>query len=70
MPTVGFEPTIPVSERPKTHALDRTASWIGSGPLYRRDKQEDVTMGIWVKRRGSLVKSSDFCIDQLCCYID
>jgi hypothetical protein len=29
MPPVGFEPTIPVSERPKTHALDRTATGIG-----------------------------------------
>jgi hypothetical protein len=25
----GFEPTIPVSERPQTHALDRTATGIG-----------------------------------------
>jgi hypothetical protein len=29
MPPVGFEPTILVSERPKTHALDRTATGIG-----------------------------------------
>ena len=29
MPPVGFEPTILVSERPKTHALDRTATRIG-----------------------------------------
>jgi hypothetical protein len=29
MPTAVFEPTIPVSERPKTHALDRTATGIG-----------------------------------------
>jgi hypothetical protein len=29
MPPVGFEPTIPVSERPKTHALERTATGIG-----------------------------------------
>jgi hypothetical protein len=27
---VGFEPTIPVSERPQTHALDRAATAIGS----------------------------------------
>jgi hypothetical protein len=27
-PPVEFEPTIPVSERPKTHALDRTATGI------------------------------------------
>jgi hypothetical protein len=30
MPPVGFEPTILVSERPKTHALDRTATGIGT----------------------------------------
>jgi hypothetical protein len=28
-PPVGFEPTIPVSERPQTHALDRTTTGIG-----------------------------------------
>jgi hypothetical protein len=28
MPPVGFEPTIPASERPKTHALDRAATGI------------------------------------------
>jgi hypothetical protein len=29
MPTMGFEPTILVSERPQTHVLDRTATGIG-----------------------------------------
>jgi hypothetical protein len=29
MPPVRFEPTIPVSERPKTHAFDRAATGIG-----------------------------------------
>jgi hypothetical protein len=29
MPPVGFETTILVSERPQTHALDRTATGIG-----------------------------------------
>jgi hypothetical protein len=29
MPTVVFEPTIPASERPQTHALDSTATGIG-----------------------------------------
>jgi hypothetical protein len=29
MPPVAFEPTIPVSERPQTHALDRAATGIG-----------------------------------------
>jgi hypothetical protein len=29
MPPAEFEPTVPVSERPQTHALDRTATGIG-----------------------------------------
>jgi len=28
-PPVGFEPTIPVEERPQIHALDRKATWAG-----------------------------------------
>ena len=31
MPPAGFEPTIPVSERPQTYPLDRAATGIGSG---------------------------------------
>jgi hypothetical protein len=34
MPPVGFEPTILISERPKTHALDRTATGIGDLWIY------------------------------------
>jgi hypothetical protein len=34
MPPVGFEPTIPVSERPQTYDLDRAATGIGSNALY------------------------------------
>jgi hypothetical protein len=34
MPPVGFEPTILVSERPKTHALEQTATGIGVQFLY------------------------------------
>jgi hypothetical protein len=29
IPPVGFEPVIPVSERPQNHALDRAATGIG-----------------------------------------
>ena len=29
MPPVGFEPAIPASERPQTHASDRAANGIG-----------------------------------------
>jgi len=25
----GFEPAVPASERPQTHALDRVVTWIG-----------------------------------------
>ena len=34
MPPAGFEPTIPASERPQTHALDRTATGIGFNTIY------------------------------------
>jgi hypothetical protein len=30
MPQAGFEPTIPASERPQTHALDRAANSLGT----------------------------------------
>ena len=30
IPPAGFEPTIPASERPQTHALDRTATGIAT----------------------------------------
>ena len=30
MPPVGFEPAIPTSEKPQSHALDRAATWTGS----------------------------------------
>ena len=30
MPPVGFQPTIPASERPQTHALDRAATGTGN----------------------------------------
>jgi len=34
MPSGGFEPTFPVSQRPKTHALDPAATGIGLFRLY------------------------------------
>jgi hypothetical protein len=30
MPSVGFEPAIPASERPQTHSLDRAITWSGN----------------------------------------
>ena len=34
MPPATFEPAIPVSERPHTHDLDRTATGIGVQTIY------------------------------------
>jgi len=34
MPPVGFEPTIPASERPQTYALDPAATGTGYFYLY------------------------------------
>jgi hypothetical protein len=34
MPWAGFEPTIPASERPQTHALDRAATGIGEPHIH------------------------------------
>jgi hypothetical protein len=44
MPPMGFEPTILVSERPQTHALDRTATGIGSpmGCILTKDLPKNI----------------------------
>jgi hypothetical protein len=39
MPPAGFQPTILVSERPKTHALDRTATGIGTRVIIVKIKR-------------------------------
>ena len=36
MPPVGFEPTISVSERPQTDALDRAATGTGQSTKYKK----------------------------------
>jgi hypothetical protein len=36
MTPVGFEPSIPASERPQTHALDRAATGIGRTGIVPR----------------------------------
>ena len=44
MTPVGFEPTIPTSERPQTNALDRAATGIGvDGYLPYVNEQVDVS---------------------------
>ena len=42
MPPVGFEPAIPASERPQTHALDRAAT--GTDIKYINDPK---TRHVW-----------------------
>jgi hypothetical protein len=43
MPPAGFEPTILVSELPKTHVLDRAATAIGEGyTLYDHKTNEQL----------------------------
>ena len=39
MTPAGFEPAIPVGERPRTYALDRSATGMGSGILIRDFKK-------------------------------
>ena len=34
MPTAGFETSIPATERPRTHALDRAATEIGDITVF------------------------------------
>jgi hypothetical protein len=70
MPLVGFEPKIIVSERPKTHALDRTATGIGNSYILpilkdtvslRLIKQHDIKScgGLEVNNRTFLTSALD-----------
>jgi len=40
MPPAGFEPTIPASERPHIHALDRAATAIGICDVYKHNYRD------------------------------
>jgi hypothetical protein len=59
MSPVGFEPTIPASERPPTHALDRAAVGIGSSL--------DIPSGIAANKRLKYIRFCLYCnvINQL-----
>jgi hypothetical protein len=56
MPAVGFEPTIPASERPQTHALDRAAAGIGTKTTIHTQKSYDWLMAEWPKRLQILLQ--------------
>jgi len=47
MPWVGFEPTISAGERPKTYALERTATGTGNETVLATDKKLYVTSGLY-----------------------
>ena len=44
MPPAGFEPAIPASEQPQTHALDRGATGIGRTNIYHALNQSDTEL--------------------------
>ena len=44
MSTVGFEPTIPASERPQTYALDRAATGTGIRRTYPLENNHPPTL--------------------------
>jgi hypothetical protein len=48
MPAVGFEPTIPVSERPQTHVLDRAATEIGFKPIIVRNYRSVAPLSVFM----------------------
>jgi hypothetical protein len=50
MPPAGFEPTIPASKRPQTHALDRAATGIGT----------DITYSITILSPNNFINYSNF----------
>jgi len=55
MPRAGFEPTIPASERPDNHALDRAATGIVYG-IYYNVHTHYIELNSW-KKTGDLQKS-------------
>ena len=46
MPPAGFEPAIPASERPKTHALDRATLILLGRRQHRVDVSGRVTVNV------------------------
>jgi len=46
MPPVKFEPAIPTSERPQTHALNRTAIGIGFFPVLLEQTSSSVASAV------------------------
>ena len=48
MSVAGFEPTVPPSERPKAHALDRAVNGIGNAEFKYNEKFTDFYQGLLI----------------------
>ena len=55
MPPAGFEPAIPVGDPPQTHALDRSATGMGS----------DVSLQLYVKAQMKIL----YCLNTLVAWL-
>jgi hypothetical protein len=61
MQPAGFEPTIPASERPQIHTLNRAATGIGQNRITRRKTCPSATFSITDSTRTGLRSYSCFC---------
>jgi hypothetical protein len=63
MPWMGFETTIPASDRPQTDALDRAATGFG---LYNLHSLPNLTRlsAIRMRRVGHVVRMGEECIQE------
>jgi hypothetical protein len=52
MTPAGFEPPIPVDERPQTDVLDRAATGLGNENMH--DKYDEEYMLMWITRCGGM----------------
>jgi hypothetical protein len=58
MPPVGFEPTIPTSDRPQTYALDRAANMTGTQIQY--EEHNVVFRSVFESLRSGIQASLNF----------
>jgi len=65
MPPAGFEPAIPASEWPQTHALDHSATGIGTWTNRTLLKHKRKLVGILENQIGAL----EMDIMEGCCYM-
>jgi hypothetical protein len=49
MPSAGFEPAIPATKRPQTHALDNTVTGIGKQKIYIYETYIIIKIVPWIQ---------------------